>query len=106
MCSAAKQVLYLFINLCHSSFGPIPAAGYHPECMYEFKVDFDGDAVEVLLTALRSTSETNKANRVRLCDALGIQTLSTRMRHAPLLPKAQPGRDLSMLPVLRSANFL
>jgi len=49
--------LYLFrgetgtvfaINLCHSIFGPIPAPGYHPEGMYEFKVDLDGDAVEDL----------------------------------------------------------
>jgi hypothetical protein len=47
--------LYLFrgetgtvfvINLCHSIFGPISAPGYHPEGMYEFKVDLDGDAVE------------------------------------------------------------
>jgi len=36
------------INLCHSIFGPIPAPGYHPEGMYEFKVDLDGDAVEDL----------------------------------------------------------
>ena len=34
------------MNVCHSIFGPIPAPGYHPEGMYEFKVDFDGDAVE------------------------------------------------------------
>ena len=49
--------LYLFrgetgtvfvINLCHSIFGPIPVPGYHPEGMYEFKVDLDGDAVEDL----------------------------------------------------------
>ncbi|MBZ5594802.1 MAG: DUF4331 domain-containing protein [Acidobacteriia bacterium] len=47
--------LYLFrgetgtafvINVCHSIFGPIPAPGYHPEGMYEFKVDLNGDAVE------------------------------------------------------------
>lgn len=47
--------LYLFrgetgtvfiINVCHSIFGPIPAPGYHPEGMYEFKVDLDGDAIE------------------------------------------------------------
>jgi hypothetical protein len=25
------------IDLCHSIFGPIPAPGYHPEGMYEFK---------------------------------------------------------------------
>ena len=36
------------INVCHSIAGPIPAPGYHPEGMYEFKVDLDGDAVEDL----------------------------------------------------------
>lgn len=47
--------LYLFrgeigtvfvINVCHSIAGPAPVPGYHPEGMYEFKVDSDGDAVE------------------------------------------------------------
>jgi len=36
------------IDLCHSIFGPIPVPGYHPEGMYEFKVDLNGDAVEDL----------------------------------------------------------
>jgi len=34
------------IDVCHSIAGPIPAPGYHPEGLYEFKVDLDGDAVE------------------------------------------------------------
>jgi len=34
------------INVCHSIFGPIPVPGYHPEGMYEFKIDSNGDAVE------------------------------------------------------------
>ncbi len=34
------------INLCHSIFGAIPTPGYHPEGMYEFKVDLNGDTVE------------------------------------------------------------
>jgi hypothetical protein len=34
------------INVCHSIFGPIPAPGWHPEGMYEFKVDLNGDAIE------------------------------------------------------------
>ena len=34
------------INVCHSIFGPVPEPGYHPEGMYEFKIDLDGDAVE------------------------------------------------------------
>jgi Domain of unknown function (DUF4331) len=36
------------INVCHSIFGKVPAPGYHPEGMYEFKIDLDGDAVEDL----------------------------------------------------------
>jgi Domain of unknown function (DUF4331) len=36
------------LNVCHSIFGPIPAPGYHPEGMYEFKIDLNGDAVEEL----------------------------------------------------------
>ncbi|MBZ5641376.1 MAG: DUF4331 domain-containing protein [Acidobacteriia bacterium] len=47
--------LYLFrgetgtvfvMNVCHSIFGEIPAPGYHPEGMYEFKIDLNGDALE------------------------------------------------------------
>lgn len=38
----------LVINVCHSIFGAIPVPGYHPEGMYEFKVDLNGDAVEDL----------------------------------------------------------
>ena len=34
------------INVCHSIFGPIPVPGYHPEGMYEFKIDVNGDAIE------------------------------------------------------------
>ena len=33
------------INVCHS-LGKPKVPGYHPEGMYEFKVDFNGDAVE------------------------------------------------------------
>lgn len=34
------------INVCHSIFGPIPVPGYHPEGMYEFKIDLNDDAIE------------------------------------------------------------
>ncbi|HVJ55012.1 MAG TPA: DUF4331 family protein [Aliidongia sp.] len=36
------------IDVCHSIVGDIPVPGYHPEGMYEFKVDLDGDAIEEL----------------------------------------------------------
>ena len=35
------------INVCHS-LGKPPIPGYHPEGMYEFKVDLNGDAIEEL----------------------------------------------------------
>ncbi len=42
-----KGTVFL-INLCHSIFGPVPAPGYHPEGMYEFKIDLNADAIEDL----------------------------------------------------------
>jgi Domain of unknown function (DUF4331) len=41
------------INVCHSIFGAIPVPGYHPEGMYEFKIDLNGDAVEDLTYRLK-----------------------------------------------------
>jgi hypothetical protein len=37
----------LLINVCHS-LGAASIPGFHPEGMYEFKIDLDGDAVEDL----------------------------------------------------------
>jgi hypothetical protein len=34
------------IDVCHSIAGAIPKPGYHPEGMYEFKIDLDGDMIE------------------------------------------------------------
>jgi hypothetical protein len=36
------------MNVCHSIAGDVPVPGYHPEGMYEFKIDLNGDAVEEL----------------------------------------------------------
>jgi hypothetical protein len=33
------------INVCHSIAKPL-TPGYHPEGMYEFKVDLDGDVID------------------------------------------------------------
>ena len=38
------------INVCHSIAGDIPVPGYHPEGMYEFKVDLNGDAISLDLS--------------------------------------------------------
>lgn len=52
------------INVCHSIFGLIPTPGYHPEGMYEFKVDLNGDAVEDLTYRL-TFAERDKQGRQR-----------------------------------------
>lgn len=36
------------IDVCHSIAGPLPVPGFHPEGMYEIKIDLDGNAVEDL----------------------------------------------------------
>jgi hypothetical protein len=51
------------INVCHSIFGPIPAPGYHPEGMYEFKVDLNGDAIEELTYRLTFTERDKNGNQ-------------------------------------------
>jgi Domain of unknown function (DUF4331) len=51
------------INLCHSIFGPIPVPGYHPEGMYEFKVDLNGDAVEDLTYRLTFNERDEHGNQ-------------------------------------------
>jgi hypothetical protein len=64
--------LYLFrgetgtvfvINVCHSIFGPIPAPGYHPEGMYEFKVDLNGDATEDVTYRLKFNERDKNGNQ-------------------------------------------
>jgi len=38
----------LVVNTCSSVTGAVPIPGFHPEGLYEFKIDLDGDAVEDL----------------------------------------------------------
>ncbi len=46
--SAAKQAPSLSSMFATQFFGAIPVPGYHPEGMYEFNVDLNGDAIEDL----------------------------------------------------------
>ncbi len=52
------------MNVCHSIAGDIPVPGWHPEGMYEFKADLDGDAVEDLTYRL-TFDERDAAGRQR-----------------------------------------
>lgn len=51
------------IDLCHSIFGPIPAPGYHPEGMYEFKIDLNGDATEDLTYRFKFNERDNHGHQ-------------------------------------------
>lgn len=57
---AAKSVRCWF-NVCHSIAGAVPSPGFHPEGMYEFKVDLDGDAVEEIAYRIRRARRSWKA---------------------------------------------
>jgi hypothetical protein len=61
------------INVCHSIAGNIPEPGYHPEGMYEFKIDLDGDAKEDI--TYRFT--------FRERDSTGIQAVELRQLTGP-----------------------
>ena len=84
--------LYLFrgetgtvfvINVCHSIFGAIPVPGYHPEGMYEFKVDLNGDAIEDLTYRItfnqrdKHGKQTCTAARLRGADAVDPGAVSS-----------------------------
>ena len=71
------------INVCHSIFGPIPVPGYHPEGMYEFKIDLNGDAVEDLTYRLtfnerdKDGRQSYTVRRLRAADALNREAPGT-----------------------------
>ena len=104
--------LYLFrgqtgtafvINVCHSIFGPIPVPGFHPEGMYEFKVDLNGDAVEDLTYRITFSER----DQIWKPDAMSYvvfrgQRLPIRMPPAMLSRKVQQGRPSPRHPVCMS----
>lgn len=44
----ARQDIRLDITDLYVFHGALPAPGYHPEGMYEFKIDLNSDAIEHL----------------------------------------------------------
>ncbi|WP_176054717.1 DUF4331 family protein [Paraburkholderia caribensis] len=47
-CFRGESGTAFVINVCHSLAGDIPVPGFHPEGMYEFKIDLNRDAIEEL----------------------------------------------------------
>jgi hypothetical protein len=92
--------LYLFrgevgtvfmINVCHSIASPVPSPGFHPEGMYEFKVDLNGDAVEDITYRIQfDERDAGGRQRMTLRRIDGAQATDP---HAPgtLLLKAESG---------------
>ncbi|MDE1992564.1 MAG: DUF4331 family protein [Rhizobiaceae bacterium] len=75
------------INVCHSIAGPIPAPGYHPEGMYEFKIDLNGDAIEDITFRLKFDERDDKGrqrytlSRIDGSDAVDPDALGTQLLH-------------------------
>jgi len=85
----------LVIDVCHSIFGPIPVPGYHPEGMYEFKIDVDGDAVEEI--TYRLTFEERDRNGVQRYTVRCIRGAEATDPHAPGTIVAQGATDEAMM---------
>ena len=50
---AGQSGTVFVMNVCTSLAGDIPTPGFHPEALYEFKIDIDDDAVEDLTLRFR-----------------------------------------------------
>ena len=93
------------INVCHSIFGPIPAPGYHPEGMYEFKVDLDGDAVEDLTYRLTfDERDAHGKQRYVVRRITGRGRGRSAMRPAPSSRREPPARPSPRRPVCASGR--
>ena len=64
-CFRGETGTVLVMNVCHSIAGNIPVPGYHPEGMYEFKLDLERDAIEDI-TYRFTFDERDKAGKQRL----------------------------------------
>jgi hypothetical protein len=83
------------INVCHSIAGAQPSPGFHPEGMYEFKVDLNGDAIEEITYRIKfDARDANGAQRLTLHRIDGAQATDP---HAPgtLLLKGATGEKSS-----------
>ncbi len=87
--------LYLFrgevgtvfaINVCHSIAGPVPNPGFHPEGMYEFKIDLNGDAVEEVTYRVKfDERDADGRQQMTLYRIDGVQATDPHAPGAPLL---------------------
>jgi hypothetical protein len=96
-----EQGTVLIINVCHSIVGHIPEPGFHPEGMYEFKIDHDGNAVEE--TTYRITFDARDAAGRQRFSLRRITGYDARDPHAPgdLLAEGETERSTTTVDGLR-----
>ena len=70
----------IWIGLFATRYVPVP--GYHPEGMYEFKVDLNHDAIEELTYRVTFNDRAPRANRISSCAASLALTRPIRVRRA------------------------
>ncbi|QBR03728.1 DUF4331 family protein [Paraburkholderia pallida] len=62
-CFRGEQGTVFALNVCHSIAGDVPTPGFHPEGMYEFKIDLDHNAVEELTYRVIFGERNNAGNQ-------------------------------------------
>ncbi len=81
------------INVCHS-IGKPPITGYHPEGMYEFKVDLNGDAVEEVTYRLNFEERDAQGKQKYTIHRISGKDAVDLMRQGRLSRRAQPTKKL------------
>jgi hypothetical protein len=87
----------LIINLCHSIAGDIPEPGFHPEGMYEFKIDTNNDSIEDLTYRVIFKERTADGHQhICLYRITGAQATDPHAE-GKLLAEGSTGREVSAM---------
>jgi Domain of unknown function (DUF4331) len=89
------------IDLCHSIFGSIPVPGYHPEGMYEFKIDLNGDATEDLTYRFKFNERDKHGNQTYTVERLSGADAVDPAATGPVVAQGTTGEFLNTATGLR-----
>ena len=94
---AGQSGTVFVMNVCTSLAGDIPTPGFHPEALYEFKIDIDDDAVEDLTLRFRFDDRDGTVTLIEKCSgAVGFEAVATEHRWVVHISGGSVGRgDLS-----------
>jgi Domain of unknown function (DUF4331) len=90
---AGQSGTVFVMNVCTSLAGDIPTPGFHPEALYEFKIDIDDDAVEDLTLRFRFDDRDGTVTLIEKCSgAVGFEAVATEHRWVVHISGGSVGR--------------